>query len=64
MTEATVKPGLLTVDEASERMRVSKSTVYREIDAGELRAYRLGPNKGAVRVPEDAIDEYMQARAV
>lgn len=64
MSEATTKPGLLTVSEASERMRLSKSTLYREIDAGELRAYRLGRNKGAVRIPEDAIDEYLGARLI
>ena len=64
MTEATAKPGLLTVSEASRRMSVSKSTVYREIDAGELRAYRIGPGKGSVRIPEDAILEYLAAHIV
>lgn len=64
MSEATTKPGLLTVSEASKHMRVSESTVYRAIDAGEIRAYRLGFGKGVVRIPEDAIDEYLSARII
>ena len=63
MDKSTAKPVLLTVVEACLRLRLSKSSVYREIDAGELRAHRLGPGKGAVRISEDAIDEYLTARA-
>lgn len=62
MAESTTKPVLLTVVEACLRLRMSKSSVYREIDAGELRAHRLGPGKGVVRISEEAIDEYLTAR--
>lgn len=62
--EATRVTVLLTVAETSKRMRVSKSTVYREVDAGELRAHRIGPGKGVLRIPEDAVDEYLTARIV
>lgn len=57
------QPVLLTVAEAGVRLRLSKSSVAREIHAGELRAERLGPKGGAIRIPEDAIAEYRAARA-
>ena len=41
--------GLLTVSEAAAELRVSKPTIRRWIDAGRLRAVRLGPRTVRIR---------------
>lgn len=47
---------LLTVAEVSRALRVSKMTIYRLIDAGELPAIRVGRS---FRVPESAYRAYL-----
>lgn len=47
-----------TVAEVAELMRVSKMTVYRMVNAGELPAIRFGRS---FRVPESAVAEILQA---
>jgi excisionase family DNA binding protein len=46
------------VAEVALRLGVHKTTVYREIKAGRLKAYRIGTGRGAVRVPEASLAEY------
>jgi len=41
-------------------MRVSKMTVYRLVQAGQLPAVRVGRS---YRVPQDALDAYLEASA-
>ena len=48
----------LTVAEVALAMRVSKMTVYRLIQAGELSAARFGRS---YRVPEQGMEEYLSA---
>ncbi len=48
----------LTVAEVAALMRVSKMTVYRLVQAGELSAVRVGRS---YRVPEQAVHDYLQA---
>lgn len=56
-------PPMLTVGEVSRRLRVSKSTVYRWIHDGELKAIRHGKQwsrgqegrGGAIRISESEI---------
>lgn len=48
----------LTVAEVAEEMRVSKMTVYRLVQAGQLPAVRVGRS---YRVPEDALRVYLDA---
>jgi excisionase family DNA binding protein len=43
---------LLSVREASSRLRVSESTVWRWIDRGVLRAYRVGPKRVLLKASE------------
>ena len=50
-------PKLLTVAEVSSALRVSKMTIYRLIDSGELSAIRVGRS---FRVPEQAVHDYLQ----
>lgn len=58
---------LLTVREAAAALRVSKPTIYRWIDAGDLPAIRYGQPRaegdtrrgGAIRIPEAAVLAYL-----
>jgi len=48
-------PEVFTVDELAERWKCSRLTVYRMLDAGKLRSFKLGQ---AVRIPRDAVERY------
>lgn len=63
MTSGPDRPRLryLTVAEVAEVMRVSRMTVYRLVHAGELPAVRVGRS---FRVPQDALDAYLEAASV
>lgn len=50
---------LLTVAEVAAQLRVSKMTVYRMVDDGELPAWRV---RRSVRVPVEGLRRYVQAR--
>lgn len=52
---------LYRVRAVAELLDVSAATVYRAIESGQLRALRIGVGRGAVRVPESAVAEYLQA---
>ena len=47
------------VAELAAMWRVAPSTVYRLIYSRRLRAERHGPRGGAIRVPPDAVAEYL-----
>ena len=49
---------LLTLQEVSETLRVSKSTVRRMIDRRELRAVRVGSQ---IRVPRNWLIAYLKS---
>lgn len=51
-----------TVKEVCQRVKFGRQVVYREIKAGRLRAARIG-GRGAVRVHDDWIDEWLIASA-
>ena len=52
---------LYRVRTVAENLDVSVATIYRAVESGALRAIRLGRGKGAVRIPGDAIEEYLVA---
>lgn len=54
----------MRVKEAADKLDVSVSLVYLLIAGGKLRHYRLGLGRGAIRVPEDAIAEYLKGAEV
>lgn len=64
-------PPMLTVGEVAEHLRVSKSTVYRWIHEGELRAVRHGKQwsrgqegrGGAIRIPVSEVDSRLLGHA-
>ena len=45
----------------AETLDVSVATIYRAVESGALRAHRLGTGKGAVRIPGDALLDYIAA---
>lgn len=49
----------LTVKQAAELLGVSPSLVYSLIASRKLRFCRIGNGRGRLRVPEDAIEEYL-----
>ena len=58
----THSDALLTVDEVAERLRISKSSVYRRIEAGELPAVRLGTRARApLRVHARELEHWLEA---
>ena len=55
------------VAEVATLLDVHPATVYRDIDAGRLKALRVGSGKGALRILPDALDAYLallEVRAV
>ena len=50
-------PALLTIPEAAEMLRISRSTTYQLISAGDIEVVHIGRS---ARVPVNAIDDYVQ----
>lgn len=53
-------PKLLTIAEVAKWMRISRMSVYRKINAGELRSLRVGDK--TLRIPEAALTEYLSKK--
>lgn len=47
------------VAQVAAALDVHPSTIYRDIEAGRLRALRVGAGRGALRIPQAAFDEYL-----
>ena len=54
-------PNLLSLTEVSERTALSRSTLYREIDAGRLVALKIGKS---VRITDKELRRYIEALQV
>ena len=52
---------LLTVAEVAAIMRLSKMTVYRMVNSGQMPALKVGRS---VRIPEHVVDEYLRSSYV
>jgi excisionase family DNA binding protein len=50
---------MLTVAQAAERLGISASLVYSLISGRKLRHCRVGNGRGRIRIPEDAVGEYL-----
>lgn len=61
MSTAGSRVRYLTVAEVAEVMRLSRMTVYRFVQRGDLPAVRVGRS---YRVPADALDAYLAAAEV
>jgi excisionase family DNA binding protein len=49
----------VTVKEAAIKLEVSPALVYSLAASGKLRYCRVGHGRGRIRIPEDAIQEYL-----
>lgn len=52
---------MLLVSEVAAQIRVTKTTIHRLIDAGELPALRVGLGRGAIRIRRTAWEAYLVA---
>jgi excisionase family DNA binding protein len=48
------------VKEAARILDVSPSLVYALVAEGRLRHYRIGKGRGAIRIPDEAIAEFLR----
>ena len=53
------EPLMLTVPEAADRLRISRTRVYELILSGELRSLKLGRVR---RIPMSALEEFIAER--
>ena len=53
---------LMTIPEVAERLRCSESFVYARMADGSLKHYALGTGRGAKRVSESQLLEFMKDR--
>ena len=56
-------PGLLTIREAADALRVSESTIRNAIGSGRLRAFRFGVRGGSIRIGRADLEDYMASCA-
>jgi excisionase family DNA binding protein len=61
MYNETQTPKLLSLNEVSERTALSRSTIYREIDAGRLVAVKIGKS---VRITDSELRRYIESLKV
>jgi excisionase family DNA binding protein len=59
METDVIERKMLTPAEVAASLRVHVGTVYRAIEAGRLRAFRLGET-GSLRVPADALEQFLR----
>jgi excisionase family DNA binding protein len=50
---------LLKVRDTAERLNVSESCVYQLIEAGKLPCHRIGNGRGAIRISEADLNDYL-----
>lgn len=49
-----------TPQEVAEKLQVAVKTVYRWINEGDLNAVRLGRGNAKLRIPQEALDRFVQ----
>jgi len=57
---ATNQDRSMSVAEIVDELGVHKTTIYREIKRGNLKAYRIGTGRGTLRVPASSLAEYRE----
>jgi excisionase family DNA binding protein len=60
---AAAAPGLLTIREAADVLRVSESTIRNAVGSGRLRAFRFGVRGGSIRIGRADLEDYMASCA-
>lgn len=54
-------PRMLKPDDVASRLNVSRSLVYELIERRKLPCHRIGVGRGAIRVAEDDVVEFLRA---
>ena len=52
---------LLKVRQVAERLAISESIVYDLVGGRKIRHCRVGNGRGCIRIPADAIGEYLES---
>lgn len=55
---------MLTVAQAARRLSISRGLVYALISERKLAHVRIGRGRGLIRIPEEAIQEYLARKTV
>lgn len=55
---------MLTVAEAAKRLGVGPQLVYQLVATRRIRFCRIGNGRGVIRIPEDAVAEYVSSVTV
>jgi excisionase family DNA binding protein len=61
ISEEIMAERFVTITEIAADLRVSKMTVYRLVEDGELPSLRVG--RRSIRVPRDGYEEYLRRQA-
>jgi excisionase family DNA binding protein len=59
-----MESAMFTVKDTAARIGVSEQLVYALCAGRRLRHVRVGLGRGTIRIPEDAVDEYLRGRTV
>ncbi len=59
MPNNLIQSGLLTIPEVCKLLRLSRSMVYKMLDAGELASVRFGRSR---RIPQAAVEQLLESR--
>jgi excisionase family DNA binding protein len=54
----TAPPALLTVEEAAERLRIGRTTMYALVSTGAIKSVTIGRLR---RIPSECVSEYVTA---
>ena len=60
--QAPVHEEYYTLEEVAERLKVSRRTVNRWIEDGQLTAIKFAPGRGHVRVAESDLKDFLRDR--
>ena len=63
-SEIGAEMGNLTVSQVAERLGVAVATVYTLCSRRKLAHVRIGVGRGAIRIPEQAVEEYVKRATV
>jgi excisionase family DNA binding protein len=59
-----MESAMFTVKETAAKIGVSGQLVYALCTSRRLRHVRVGLGRGTIRIPEDAVDEFLRGRTV
>lgn len=52
---------LLTVNEVTNQLQISRTLVYRLVEQGKLGCHRIGTGRGAIRFSQTDIDAFLDS---